>query len=133
MDTLQGDINALEADKARLNERIKDLSKSNLLLQMQTHGSAGAGGAAGGGGGVKDSPMLLQQIEVLRSALCTVKAENTRLLGHKMKTQLASLPPLRVPKKPVGLATTTGESMSVHVHVTAFSELMCLFLLRCWY
>ena len=65
MDTLQSDINALEADKARLNERVKDLSKSNLLLQMQTHG-AGAGGTGGagggGGGGVRDSPMLLQQV-----------------------------------------------------------------------
>ena len=41
MDTLQSDINALEADKARLNERIKDLSKSNLLLQAEAYKLAG--------------------------------------------------------------------------------------------
>ena len=52
--------------------------------------------------------VILSQITVLKEALGAVKSENRRLLGSKMKQQLASLAPLQVPKKPMGLASTTG-------------------------
>ncbi|XP_078588248.1 dynactin subunit 1-like isoform X48 [Branchiostoma floridae x Branchiostoma japonicum] len=57
---------------------------------------------------VRDSPLLLQQIDVLRVALHHVKQENFRLQAQKMNAQLAGLPPLKVPKKPVGLISRTG-------------------------
>ncbi|XP_066277784.1 dynactin subunit 1-like isoform X16 [Branchiostoma lanceolatum] len=57
---------------------------------------------------VRDSPLLLQQIDVLKVALHHVKQENFRLQAQKMNAQLASLPPLKVPKKPVGLVSRTG-------------------------
>ncbi|XP_035672851.1 dynactin subunit 1-like isoform X4 [Branchiostoma floridae] len=57
---------------------------------------------------VRDSPLLLQQIDVLRVALHHVKQENFRLQAQKMNALLAGLPPLKVPKKPVGLISRTG-------------------------
>ena len=78
MDALQADIDALENEKAELKERLKVLSKKNLLGEMsRTAGMGGgvlAGGGAGGGGvSVTDSPMLLQQVSVgkeQRTILC---------------------------------------------------------------
>ncbi|XP_019625963.1 PREDICTED: dynactin subunit 1-like isoform X15 [Branchiostoma belcheri] len=57
---------------------------------------------------VRDSPLLLQQIDALKVALHHVKQENFRLQAQKMNAQLASLPPLKVPKKPTGLISRTG-------------------------
>ena len=47
--------------------------------------SLSLGGAGGGIGGVKDSPMLMQQIDVLKDALKNVQEENIRLRARKMK------------------------------------------------
>ncbi|XP_064631573.1 dynactin subunit 1-like isoform X2 [Lineus longissimus] len=121
MDALQSDIDTLEHEKSDLKDRLKNLSKKNLLegLQRQS-GLTGISGAVTGQGSpsspipgsypvaVRDSPMLLQQIESLMDALKCVKGENLRLQSEKMKGQLAQLSPLRIPKKPTGLASTTG-------------------------
>uniref|UniRef100_A0A8B9TEW6 Dynactin subunit 1 n=1 Tax=Anas platyrhynchos TaxID=8839 RepID=A0A8B9TEW6_ANAPL len=61
----------------------------------------GTGQAAGGGSGpvqVKDSPLLLQQIEALQLSIKHLKNENNRLKGAQMKMELASLKPLHVAK-----------------------------------
>ncbi|XP_026518963.1 dynactin subunit 1-like isoform X1 [Terrapene carolina triunguis] len=55
----------------------------------------------GGGSGpvqVKDSPLLLQQIDAMRLSIEHLKTENNRLKGAHMKAELAALPPLHVPK-----------------------------------
>ena len=49
--------------------------------------SLSLGGAGGGIGGVKDSPMLMQQIDVLKDALKNVQEENIRLRARKMKVR----------------------------------------------
>ncbi|XP_013412801.1 dynactin subunit 1 isoform X3 [Lingula anatina] len=133
MDALQADIDALENEKAELKERLRVLSKKTLLeglakqsgvAALVTQGSPellrkvqGATGSTSpssptagipGPAVVRDSPLLLQEIDSLKMALKHLKNENVRLKGQKMMDQLASLPPLRVPKKPVGLASTTG-------------------------
>ncbi|NXJ57394.1 DCTN1 protein, partial [Spizaetus tyrannus] len=46
----------------------------------------------------KDSPLLLEQIEVLQHCIRHLKNENSRLKGAQMRMTLASLPPLQVPK-----------------------------------
>ncbi|XP_078588243.1 dynactin subunit 1-like isoform X44 [Branchiostoma floridae x Branchiostoma japonicum] len=130
MDALQGDIDSLEAEKAELKLRLNQMSKRSLLEGLTRHQAAPsgiaavvAGAASGSGVGsptsgvvpmttgqtlVRDSPLLLQQIDVLRVALHHVKQENFRLQAQKMNAQLAGLPPLKVPKKPVGLISRTG-------------------------
>ncbi|XP_066277786.1 dynactin subunit 1-like isoform X18 [Branchiostoma lanceolatum] len=130
MDALQADIDSLEAEKAELKLRMNQMSKRSLLEGLTRHQAAPsgiaavvAGAASGSGVGsptspvvpmttgqtlVRDSPLLLQQIDVLKVALHHVKQENFRLQAQKMNAQLASLPPLKVPKKPVGLVSRTG-------------------------
>ncbi|XP_071090432.1 dynactin subunit 1-like isoform X3 [Haliotis cracherodii] len=111
MDTLQSDIDTLEQEKLELKDRLKVLSKKTLLEGL-TRQSSGQTGAASPGGGVElpvqDSPILLQQNNCLREALRFVKSENLRLKASKMKNQLASLPSLRIPSKPIGMANQTG-------------------------
>ncbi|XP_078668152.1 dynactin subunit 1-like isoform X24 [Branchiostoma floridae x Branchiostoma belcheri] len=130
MDALQADIDSLEAEKAELKLRMNQMSKRSLLEGLTRHQAAPsgiaavvAGAASGSGMGsptspvvpmttgqtlVRDSPLLLQQIDALKVALHHVKQENFRLQAQKMNAQLASLPPLKVPKKPTGLISRTG-------------------------
>ncbi|XP_041476320.1 dynactin subunit 1-like isoform X6 [Lytechinus variegatus] len=129
LDHMQVDIDSLEQEKSELKQRLTQLSKRTLLdsitrttpqsgVAVAMSGGAGqgsgspAGPAVGSGGGgqvmVKDSPMLLQQMETLRYALRHVKHENIRLRAQKMKSIMDELPPLKVPKKPVGIASPTG-------------------------
>ncbi|CAL1528730.1 unnamed protein product [Lymnaea stagnalis] len=112
-DALQMDIDTLEQEKTELKERLRVLSK-NTLLQNMSRQSSGQGAALGpntnltGVSGTQESPLLAQQVVALRDALQYNKQELIRLKAERMKKQMASLPPLNVPKKPTGLASTTG-------------------------
>ncbi|XP_032042085.1 dynactin subunit 1 isoform X1 [Aythya fuligula] len=118
MDALQADIDQLESEKVELKQRLNNQSKrtieglrgapasgvasivSGIAGEEQQRG-VGAGQAAGGGSGpvqVKDSPLLLQQIEALQLSIKHLKNENNRLKGAQMKMELASLKPLHVAK-----------------------------------
>ncbi|KAK7109531.1 dynactin subunit 1-like isoform X4 [Littorina saxatilis] len=114
-DSLQSDIDNLEQEKTELKERLRVLSKKTLLegLTRQSSGHGGqlpspSGSITGSTSSLIDSPQLAQQMESIREALLFVKRENLRLKGEKMKSQLSSLPPLRLPLKPVGLGSRTG-------------------------
>ena len=52
------------------------------------------------------------KIEALREALAVVQAEKRRLLRNKMDDQLSRLTPIKLPKKPVGLAARTGKLLN---------------------
>ncbi|XP_048797669.1 dynactin subunit 1 isoform X3 [Lagopus muta] len=135
MDALQADIDQLESEKVELKQRLNNQSKrtieglrgapasgvasivSGIAGEEQQRG-VGAGQAAGGGSTgpvqVKDSPLLLQQIEALQLSIRHLKNENNRLKGAQMKLELAGLKPLQVAKVSLpqskhgeGLATLT--------------------------
>ncbi|BFZ01398.1 hypothetical protein BsWGS_04438 [Bradybaena similaris] len=112
-DALQSDIDTLEQEKTELKERLRVLSK-NTLLQNMSRQSSGQGAVIGGSAGpvvgavVQESPLLAQQVVALRDALQYNKQELIRLKAERMKKQMAALPPLQVPKKPIGLASATG-------------------------
>nr|XP_056711173.1 dynactin subunit 1 [Euleptes europaea] len=113
MDALQADIDQLESEKMELKQRLNTQSKRTIeglrgspasgiasVLSGIT-GGVGAGQVVMGGSGpfqVKDSPLLLQQIDVMQLSLKHLKNENNQLKGAQMRKELASLPPLRVPK-----------------------------------
>lgn len=120
MDALQTDIDALEKEKLELRKRLETLSKKTLLqdLARQTSGIgaivAGAAGKGGQGSGkgttgssgdgpvqvvIKDSPVILRQVDSLKAALNYVKNENTRIKGEQLKARLRALPPIYVPPK----------------------------------
>jgi dynactin 1 len=98
LDALQGDVDALEAERMELKEKLKMLSKKTLLegLTRQTSSSALAVASERA---IKESPLLLQENEALREALKYVKDENVRLRSQKMKEQMMKLKPLKVPKR----------------------------------
>uniref|UniRef100_A0A8C8BK83 Dynactin subunit 1 n=1 Tax=Otus sunia TaxID=257818 RepID=A0A8C8BK83_9STRI len=129
MDALQADIDQLESEKVELKQRLNNQSKRTIeglrgapasgvaSIVSGIAGGVGAGQAPGGGSGpvqVKDSPLLLQQIDALQLSIKHLKNENNRLKGAQMKVELASLSPLHVPKVSLpknrqgeGLATQT--------------------------
>ncbi|XP_072177873.1 dynactin subunit 1-like isoform X1 [Diadema setosum] len=125
LDHMQIDIDSLEQEKSELKQRLTQISKKTLFesvtrttapsgIAAVVAGASGHGsptsptGGVGGAVMVKDSPMLLQQLDTLRHALRHVKTENSRLKAQKMKAIMDELPPLTVPNKPVGLASPTG-------------------------
>lgn len=112
MDALQADIDQLESEKLELKQRLNSQSKRTVegLRGAPTlgiasvisgiTGGAGAGQVMMGSGPVhvKDSPLLLQQIDAMQLSIKHLKNENNRLKGAQMRRELASLPVLRVPK-----------------------------------
>lgn len=118
LDHMQNDIDALEKEKQELKQRLTQLSKKTLYESLGGRPGASpiAAAVVGGGAGgetsehvqVRDSPLLLHQVESLKKALYHVKRENTHLRARKMKAVMDELPPLIVPKKPVGIASPTG-------------------------
>ncbi|XP_071793613.1 dynactin subunit 1-like isoform X3 [Asterias amurensis] len=132
LDHMQSDIDVLEREKLELKQRLTQVSKKALFESLTSKTAPSgiaavvAGGASGNQGGtsptsptgggaplgsqvvIKDSPLLVQQIDSLRQALGKVKGENTRLKSAEMKKVMDTLKPLNVPKKPTGLASPTG-------------------------
>uniref|UniRef100_U3K2Q8 Dynactin subunit 1 n=1 Tax=Ficedula albicollis TaxID=59894 RepID=U3K2Q8_FICAL len=113
MDALQADIDQLESEKVELKQRLNNQSKRTIeglrgappsgvaSIVSGIAGGVGAGQVPGGGSGpvqVKDSPLLLQQIDALQLSLKHLKNENNLLKGAQMKLELASLAPLQVPR-----------------------------------
>lgn len=116
MDVLQRDIDALEQDKTELKDKLNKITKRAMMQGIsQNFASPTLGGPSTGGAfvpsvpaEVRDSPLLLEQINALKQALNSTKHENARLLGERMKKQMAQLPPLNVPKKPIRPVSQTG-------------------------
>uniref|UniRef100_A0A672LM07 Dynactin subunit 1 n=1 Tax=Sinocyclocheilus grahami TaxID=75366 RepID=A0A672LM07_SINGR len=113
MDALQADIDQLEAEKVELKQRITSQSKMTMEGLRGSQGSGIASIVTCGitaeeqkgkfvvtaGVQVIDSPLLTQQIEAQRLSIKHLKNENNRLkVSATMRAQLASLPPLNVPK-----------------------------------
>ncbi|EDO49101.1 predicted protein, partial [Nematostella vectensis] len=118
MDELQADIDTLEKEKEDMKKRLDAYSKRTLLADLARHTSASSGIAAvvagnplkGGsplraaGAGqqpvqvvIKDSPIILAQVESLKIALRHLKNENIRLKSHRLKSKLSELPEIFVP------------------------------------
>ncbi|KAG5261271.1 hypothetical protein AALO_G00301970 [Alosa alosa] len=112
MDALQADIDQLESEKAELKQRLGNQSRMTIeglrpppasgiaSIVTGTSTSAVAASMVAGAGALQvvDSPLLRQQIDAQRLAIKHLKNDNNRLKAERMHAQLASLPPLTVPK-----------------------------------
>lgn len=97
LDHLQTDIDSLENEKGEMKEKLKLLSKkalseglsknlpSSFTLDSLTESLPGS---------VRDSPMLLQEIQNLRKLFNLEREQRLQLETEKMKKQLNSLVPL---------------------------------------
>lgn len=124
MDALQNDIDTLEKEKVDMKKRLDAYSKKSLLADLARHASssssiaavvAGAAAAKSGGnsplrGGsgagqqpvqvvIKDSPIVLAQVDSLKIALKHLRNENIRLKSQQMKEQLDGLPKIYIPPR----------------------------------
>ncbi|XP_065490597.1 dynactin subunit 1 isoform X3 [Caloenas nicobarica] len=143
MDALQADIDQLESEKVELKQRLNNQSKrtieglrgapasgvasivSGIAGEDQQRGVS-AGPVTGGGSGpvqVKDSPLLLQQIDALQLSIKHLQSENNRLKGAQMKLALASLAPLQVPRVAVPKARQ-AEALATHALYRRSSQLL---------
>ncbi|XP_062491532.1 dynactin subunit 1 isoform X1 [Pezoporus occidentalis] len=143
MDALQADIDQLESEKVELKQRLNNQSKRTIeglrgapasgvasivsgIAGEEPQRGAGAGQAPGGGSGpvqVKDSPLLLQQIDALQLSIKHLKNENNQLKGMRMRMELASLPPLQVPKVSVA-RSKQGEGLATQQLYRQSSQLL---------
>ncbi|KAK3739845.1 hypothetical protein QZH41_009088 [Actinostola sp. cb2023] len=121
MDQLQIDIDALEKEKTDMKKRLDAYSKKTLLADLARHASSSssiaavvAGAAAGKGSPgspirglvgpgqqpvqviIKDSPIVLAQVESLKIALKHLKNQNIRLKSQQFKETLNDLPKIFV-------------------------------------
>lgn len=119
LDHLQADIDALEAERGELKDKIKLISKKAILEGLSKTTSLAnlvasptsptvPGSAPSNVVLSRDSSLLSQQVQDLQLALKHLKNENLRLQTDQMMKQLASLPPLKVPTKPTGFSSNTG-------------------------
>ncbi|XP_017784402.1 PREDICTED: dynactin subunit 1 isoform X2 [Nicrophorus vespilloides] len=98
MDHLQADIDSLENERSELKERLKhvnkkgysDPSKSVSASQMPSLQSSGPSLPAV----VKDSPLLLHEIDNLRKLFNNERNERMRLEGDEMKKIMDGMKPL---------------------------------------
>lgn len=99
LDHLQTDIDSLENEKGEMKEKLKlfskkayleGMSKSTSGTQLSSLQSLGPSLPAV----VKDSPLLLQEIETLRKLFHQERDERLKLQAEKMKQQLDCLAPL---------------------------------------
>ncbi|XP_030046809.1 dynactin subunit 1 [Microcaecilia unicolor] len=112
MDSLQADIDQLESEKTELRQRLNNQSKRTIeglrgtpsgvaSIVSGIAGAVSSGQFVGSSSGpmqVKDSPLLLQQIDALRLSVNYLKHENNRLKAAQMNAELGALPPLHISK-----------------------------------
>nr|XP_015838702.1 PREDICTED: dynactin subunit 1 isoform X2 [Tribolium castaneum] len=100
LDHLQTDIDSLENEKGEMKEKLKLLSKKTQMELSTSRSASGSQLSAQQSLGpslpavVKDSPLLLQEIESLRKLFHQERNERIKLENEKIKKELDSLAPL---------------------------------------
>lgn len=93
LDALQSDLDAAERENKDLKEKLKHISKRNLLDNIANvrpsspAGSSAAAPAVQVQTKVQDSPMLLQQIETLQAIIQQLRQENAVMAASQMKVR----------------------------------------------
>lgn len=100
LDHLQVDIDSLEHEKGEMREKLKQYNrKSNVDVSKSTSGSQLSSMTTSGNGpnlpiAVRDSPLLMQEIENLQSLFMKERDSRLNLQNVELKKQLDSLKPL---------------------------------------
>ena len=106
MDHLQADIDCLESEKGELKDRMKMMSKKALIEGLTKSSLASSPGPSLGPSlpsPVRDSPLLVQQLQEMRQAVEVLQVSNARLQASDLRDRISRLEPLRLP-----LATVAG-------------------------
>ena len=110
MDHLQKDLDSLESEKGELNKKLKETTM-NVLLQGLAKGSPSRVSSLDHRSSdqlslgpsipapIKDSPMLMMQLQDLQLALASLREESYRRQGQALQQRLAKMKPIVVPSK----------------------------------
>ena len=113
MDHLQKDLDSLESEKGELNKKLKETTMNVLLQGLAGKGSPSRSGLDHHRSGstqdaslgpslpapIKDSPMLMMQLQDLQLALASLRQDSYRRQGQELQQRLAKMKPIVVPTK----------------------------------
>ncbi|XP_025834813.1 dynactin subunit 1 [Agrilus planipennis] len=96
LDHLQSDIDSLESEKGEMKEKLKLYSKKTVHLEGSKSGMPSLQPSMGPSlpAVVKDSPLLMQEIDNLRKLFHNERNQRLKLQSEKMLEQFKSLAPL---------------------------------------
>lgn len=106
MDHLQNDLTSLENERGELKNKLKETTMKVLLEGIASKQNVSMSGQGGAGpisfgpsvpAPVKDSPMLMRQLQDTQLALTSVREESYRRKGEELKQKLARMKPIVVP------------------------------------
>merc|ERR1712240_350866 len=103
MDHLQADIDSLEAERGDLKDRMKMMSKKALIEGLtKSHITSANTGPNSLGPSVpspvRDSPLLVQQLQDMSQAVESLQVTNARLQANDLRDRVANLKPINLPK-----------------------------------
>ena len=104
MDHLQADIESLENERGEMKEKMKAMSKKALIEGLSKSVSLSPGPTSLGPSvpsPVRDSPLLVQQLQDMRSAMSSLQGNLARLEVEQLSRRLAVLAPIRLPAQTV--------------------------------
>merc|ERR1712223_2140158 len=103
-DHLQKDLDSLENERGELKNKLKETTMKVLsegIASKQNVSMGGQGGPISFGPSVpapvKDSPLLMRQLQDTQLALSSVREESYRRKGEELKQKLARMKPIVVP------------------------------------
>merc|ERR1712110_271551 len=104
MDHLQKDLDSLENERGELKNKLKETTMKVLLdgiASKQNVSMSQGGGPISFGPSVpapvKDSPLLMRQLQDTQLALSSVREESYRRKGEELKQKMARMKPIIVP------------------------------------
>jgi len=109
MDHLQADIESLENERGELKDKMKTMSKKALIEGLTKTVNMSPGGPTSLGPSVpspvRDSPLLVQQLQDLREAVTSLQGSVARREVQDLSNRLATLAPIKLPTKTTGVKT----------------------------
>ena len=111
MDHLQADIESLENERGEMKERMKAMSKKALIEGLSKSVSLSPGPTSLGPSvpsPVRDSPLLVQQLQDMRSAMTSLQGSLARKEVEQLSRRLSALAPIKLPVKTVSQAGAQG-------------------------
>jgi len=106
MDHLQADIEGLMSERSELKDRMKAMSKKALIEGLTKSASLSSPGPASLGPSVpspvRDSPLLVQQLQDMRTCVASLQNSVARVQAKEYKERIANLLPIKLPSKTIG-------------------------------
>jgi len=109
MDHLQADIDGLMSERGELKDKMKAMSKKALIEGLTKSASMATSGPTSIGPSipspVRDSPLLVQQLQDMKTAVASLQATVARVEAQEYRDRIANLLPLTLPSKAIAVSS----------------------------